>query len=118
MVCKEVAVTLAHIAALDIRYECVRRSSGVTHISTPSYNMLRELFRSHRRSGSYGNVYRKLQADAEATSSVLEKKLGEVTGEVAGVLQGKLNPEAEFLPWKSHMLGVSPFSSRSIRHSH
>ncbi|KAF3038618.1 hypothetical protein E8E12_002388 [Didymella heteroderae] len=68
--------------------------------------MFREFFRSHRRSGSYGNVYTKLQADAEAASSSLEKKLGEVTGEVAGVLQGKLSSEAEFRPWKSHMLGL------------
>ncbi|KAL1651104.1 hypothetical protein SLS61_005622 [Didymella pomorum] len=68
--------------------------------------MFRELFRSHRRSGSYGNVYTKLQADAEATSSALEKKLGDVTGEVAGVLQGKLNSEADFPAWRSHMLGL------------
>jgi len=113
----ERAFALVHIAVLDIRYEPVRRPSGVIHTSAPSYNMFRELFRSHRRSGSYGNVYTKLQADAEATSSALEKKLGEVTGEVAAALQGKLNSEAEFLPWRSHMLGVSPFS-RSIRHNH
>lgn len=118
VVCGEGAVALIHIAALDIRYEPVHRSSGVTHISTPFYNMFRELFRSHRRSGSYGNVYTKLQADAEATSSALEKKLGDVTGEVAGVLQGKLNSEADFPAWRSHMLGVVPFSSKPISHSH
>ena len=117
VVCGEGAVALVHIAALDIRYEPVRRFSGATHISTPSYNMFRELFRSHRRSGSYGNAYTRLQAEAEATSSALEKKLGDVTGEVAGMLQGKLNSEAEFPAWRSHMLGVCP-SSKPISRSY
>ncbi|KAJ4368515.1 hypothetical protein N0V86_009420 [Didymella sp. IMI 355093] len=68
--------------------------------------MFRELFRSHRRSGSYVNAYKKLQADAEATSSALEKKLGDVTGEVAGVLRGQPNSDAEFRSWKSNMHGL------------
>lgn len=97
---------MANSVALDITCEPKHRSSRVTHISTPLCNMFRELFRSHRRSGSYGNAYTKLQADAEATSIALEKRLGAVTGEVAGVLQGKLNSEAELRPWKSQVHGV------------
>lgn len=46
----------------------------------------------------------------EMTSSALEKKLGEVTGEVAGALQGKPNSDLNFLPCRSHMLGVRLFS--------
>jgi hypothetical protein len=78
--------------------------------------MFGELFRSHRRSGSYANAYKKLQADAETTSSALEKRLGDVTGEVAGVLRVQPTSEAEFRSWKSNMHGVRVVFPASIGH--